>query len=480
MYGPAIPLWSLATLLKTLAPSGHKMNSVVDKKVEENKQYPGMYAFRAEVDTEDSEQESFKRRLCNEIFTLVTGTPWDDMVKVERRDLWKEVRSTGDQALLQSHMEQVTEDLLEQAAFNDRKRFEIAVSSTIARIGWESHPNIIQGAAAMRAIYTEERTVQGRANKFCKEILKMYNGVLIMHDAAINFCIDSPEVIDSAYDDALKWLTADYIGQRLYNQIPMKNKKQWGLEESYGRGGQSRSATKGRYTAQQIEHDSDYDLADILRSEGVASEGRWNEICDIFQEEMRACKAGHDTLYNEGGESLSAHGTEVWTTVMNVEDKMAPEKRRWFKQEERPERPQGKSYGSRGQPKPDPESTESREYCEQIDWSQMKDEEITEMMCAPCEEHPTTDEQDIHHLNFQCCSCFHRMRDCTRMLIKKSEKIRDWKELTNANSAARRTARFEMQGRAKTAMEQQTWVPERVMREIKQRDERRNSNRFKR
>ena len=129
-------------------------DSVVDKKVEENKQYPGMYAFRAEVDTEDSEQESFKKRLCNEIFSLVTGTPWDDMVKVEKRDLWKEVRSTGDQTLLQSHMEQVTEDLLEQAAFNDRKRFEIAVSSTIARIGWESHPSIIQGAAAMRAIYT--------------------------------------------------------------------------------------------------------------------------------------------------------------------------------------------------------------------------------------------------------------------------------------------------------------------------------------
>jgi hypothetical protein len=37
------------------------------------------------------------------------------MVKVEKRDLWKEVRLTGDQTLLQAHMEQVTEDLLEQA-----------------------------------------------------------------------------------------------------------------------------------------------------------------------------------------------------------------------------------------------------------------------------------------------------------------------------------------------------------------------------
>ena len=307
----------------------------------------------------------------------------------------------------------------------------------------------------------------------------MYSGVLIMHDAAINFCVDEPEMIDSAYDEALKWLTTDYIGQRLYNQIPMKNKKQWGLEEQrYGRGGQNRSATKSRYTAQQIEHDSDYDLADILRSEGVASEGKWNEICAMFHEEMRAGREGHDTLYNEEGKSLSAQGATVWNTVMNVEDKMAPEKRTFFKQEERPERLQGESYGSRGQPKPDPESTESMEYCGQIDWSQMKEEEPIDMLCAPREEHPTADGQDTHHLNFQCCSCFHRMRNCARMLIKASEKIRDWKELTNASSDARKKARFEMQDRAKAAMDQQTWVPERVMREIKQRDERRQTKRF--
>ena len=72
------------------------------------------------------------------------------------------------------------------------------------------------------------------------------------------------------------------------------------------------------------------------------------------------------------------------------------------------------------------------------------------------------------------------MRNCNRMLIKSSDKIRDWKELTNANSESRKKARFEMQDRAKEAMDDQTWVPEQVMREIKQREEKRNSKRFKR
>ena len=70
------------------------------------------------------------------------------------------------------------------------------------------------------------------------------------------------------------------------------------------------------------------------------------------------------------------------------------------------------------------------------------------------------------------------MRNCNRMLIKVSDKIRDWKELTNANSDARKKARFEMQDRARAAMDDQTWVPEQVMRGIKQREEKRNSKRF--
>jgi hypothetical protein len=42
MYGPSIPLWSWASLLKAIAPFQHKMNSVVDKIVKEDDQNPGM------------------------------------------------------------------------------------------------------------------------------------------------------------------------------------------------------------------------------------------------------------------------------------------------------------------------------------------------------------------------------------------------------------------------------------------------------
>ena len=103
-------------------------------------------------------------------------------------------------------------------------------------------------------------------------------------------------------------------------------------------------------------------------------------------------------------------------TVMSVESRMQPEKREFFRADNRPERPNGESYGFRGQPTPDPESTGSVAYCKQIDWSQTSEEEIVKMVCAPCEEHKPMDGDDIHHLNFQCGSCFHRMRNCTKML----------------------------------------------------------------
>jgi ribosomal protein L25 (general stress protein Ctc) len=46
MYSPTTPLWSLATLLKTIAPLSHKMNSVVNKLVQQNKMSPGIYEFK--------------------------------------------------------------------------------------------------------------------------------------------------------------------------------------------------------------------------------------------------------------------------------------------------------------------------------------------------------------------------------------------------------------------------------------------------
>ena len=492
MYGPSIPLWSLASLLKAICPVQHKMNSVVDKIVKEDDQNPGMYEFR---DTEGSGKGSFKKQLCNKIYKEMTGTSWEDMVKVEKRNLWKKVRSTGDSSLLREYMEQTTEDLMEQAAFTDRKRFEQAVTSTVRQIGWETHSSVIQNAAALRTIFAGEGTSREIADKFRERILKMYDGVLRMHESAITFCVEESAIINSdpAYEETVKWLTVDYIGQHLYDLISMKNKKDWGLEEQrYGRGGQSRSATKNRYTAQQVDHryteqqqqideNSDYELAEALRSEGVSSDERWKEMCGIFQAEIDAAEAGHNTLYDEEGRMhpLNAQGASMWSTIMNVENRMVPEKRTFFRSDERPERIHGASYGYRGQPTPNPESAESMEYCKQINWSQMSEEDITEMLCQPCEDHPVQPGQEINHLNFQCCSCFHRMRYCIRMLIPAGDKIRDWRDLANANSETRKKARFDMQRRADEAMKAQTWVPDRVMREIEQRNATRDAKRFK-
>ena len=99
----------------------------------------------------------------------------------------------------------------------------------------------------------------------------------------------------------------------------------------------------------------------------MSSDKRWKEMCETFREEMDAAEAGHNTLYDEEGRALTAQGASIWNTIMNVENRIVPEKRTFFRaQEERPERIQGASYGFRGQPKPNPESIESIEYCKQI------------------------------------------------------------------------------------------------------------------
>ena len=68
-----------------------------------------------------------------------------------------------------------------------------------------------------------------------------------------------------------------------------------------------------------------------LRAEGVSSERRWNDICASFNEEAIAADEGHDTLYNERLNSHSPQGTSMRNTIMNVEDKIATEKRTFFR-----------------------------------------------------------------------------------------------------------------------------------------------------
>ena len=68
------------------------------------------------------------------------------------------------------------------------------------------------------------------------------------------------------------------------------------------------------------------------------------------------------------------------------------------------------------------------------------------------------------------------MRDCSKMLIKAEDKIRDWKELANADRDTRRQARQNMQTKAEEAMRDQTWIPSDVLREIENRDRNRRPN----
>ena len=80
----------------------------------------------------------------------------------------------------------------------------------------------------------------------------------------------------------------------------------------------------------------------------MSSERRWNDIYTSFNEEVTAAEEGHGTLYNERLNSHSAQGTSMRNTVMNVEDRISTEQQTFFGADDRPERIQGLSYGSRG------------------------------------------------------------------------------------------------------------------------------------
>ena len=228
---------------------------------------------------------------------------------------------------------------------------------------------------------------------------------------------------------------------------------------------------------------NEYTLTDSLRMEGM-SRTRWNEWFEEYKDEAGAAERGFDTIYDEYDKNVCGHKYErgMRATVMSVESKITPpEKREFFKPDNRRgDRPEGRSYGSRGQPTPDPESAESIKYCAEINWSEVSEEDEVELLCAPCEEHPPMEGDDTHHLNFQCCSCFHRMRESQKMLIKASDKSKDWKAMANADREARKQARFAVQHKADLAMDEQEWIPTHVKREITNREEKRKQKNLKR
>ena len=62
-------------------------------------------------------------------------------------------------------------------------------------------------------------------------------------------------------------------------------KRQWGLENRGYSRGQNRSASRNRYSAQQVKYNSDYELAEALREENV-SEKDWDQMCEMIKAEV--------------------------------------------------------------------------------------------------------------------------------------------------------------------------------------------------
>ena len=99
------------------------------------------------------------------------------------------------------------------------------------KIGWGTHPVVMRDAAMIRSVFSSELDIKDFAKKFREKMITMYSSILTMHKTAVDFCVVEPAILDATYDDTVVWLTADYIGEELYKDIPMKYRIEWGLEE---------------------------------------------------------------------------------------------------------------------------------------------------------------------------------------------------------------------------------------------------------
>jgi hypothetical protein len=78
-------------------------------------------------------------------------------------------------------------------------------------------------------------------------------------------------------------------------------------------------------------------------------------------------------------------------------------------------------------------------------------------MITECEEHP---DNRFGHMNCECCSPFHRMRNSPLMMITADEKRKNWKEMADATAEQRKAERLKMQALCRDRKMTTEWVPQ--------------------
>ena len=468
MYDTTQAPWALASMLQSIGSEGQLLLEVVAEKVEEDPQVEGCFRFIKEMDTSTA---GWRKKLCTFIYHAVTDLVWEDRGKESNRKLWKAIRENGEVRLLKIYLKQVKADLLEEAAFNDTKRYQKAVTDVCKELGWETHPDIIKAMNNIRDLFDDHEHPEERANAFEEEMLQVYGGVLKQHKRVVQLAFSRPEDIDGTFGSAVKWLTKEYIGEEMYTKVPLKYRQEWEGSESTTRTRSQRADKYGRrYDANRTETvDGDEDA--LCQSDEEAPHKERDETPDYIRTALKTAKVAKscwDVYVLEAEQEERAaeeHGfaslmcdadyTKAYlrTVVKLVETEMPGKKRTFFGTERLDNRIRAKSEGHRGLDRVDPSSQESVKWCNEEGGSREELSQICEdkqsreykeheeEMFKVCEEHP---ENKYKHGNFECCSPFHRLRNSPLMLISSKEKEDEWANNEDATGEQRRESREEM------------------------------------
>ena len=452
LFDTRVPLSGLAnSMYKTLAPEDSDLKLIFDQIMTPDENTRGSMVFLPrliEKHEDPEEPEAFRNWLCEEIYFKMTGNKFADKGKRRMRRQLKLARS-GDIGALDAYVKQAASELQEVATFSDKERYCTAVEELIEKIGWVTHPLAGVICDEVKGEYDrKERTPEKLAKVFCRVIIQGYSPIMRAHAAALKAFMDKTTEASEVHLPMLPWMTPEIIGPERYELLPMKYKKHRGQTRHGGR------FTSSAHLAEEV---CMTELEDLQRHEDWKESRRDGEgaqkecVVEPFRpsmlEETPKCKSWRWCEINaaisiertkEYGVN-TVHETEAFQDIFEgVAMALEMAGKEYFKEEIK-----AASDGHRGQPKPDPNSPESRRFCKSDDkeyytgMDPAAKAEHDEYMDSDCVEHPAKNGRTTHS-NCCCCSVWHPDRHSPRMHLKWPERLEYWKEVQTTDELERK------------------------------------------
>ena len=430
LYDNRVPLYALATQLFKMAPEKSMFQSIIQEMIFEPEDQPGMCDFKAAV-LKAHEKPNFRKWICENVYQAMTGENWKERCgdRVRANDV-ELVRRCGDARALGRFLKQHTADLMEKAAFKKKEAYIEAVAETTRKIGWETSVAVTLHIHRVRQVFANFKTEEGRAEKFEELMLEIYGGVAEEHRSLLKHVTSNPDKFDRTYENAQQWLTLEYLGQEVFNEIPLRMRAK-GPRRNLGNGRAGIEVAEVEETDRWSEGHSKLD--DI-----VSNDSRYDQILNEFNIAREAKEEyGFDTVFCDQSRERGA--------VIKALEASGANPRVYFSEEKKPA-----SQGHRGVDKPDPRSEASlafvvsearlRETCQECNKGSVEYNEHQKMMNEECMEHPAFAGRRSHK-NYQCCSVFHKFRHSPWMVLSFEEKEKSWSDCGMLAESERRENR---------------------------------------